>query len=63
MLKEGCEACNICLNFSTGSPNGRRPEFYDDGGIAECYSTNTECLPKDRAIIVLLDRLLKKRDE
>jgi len=64
MLKEIDEACNICSKLSSkhsGKPYNKYPQFTEDG-ILPCWGSDTECLPKDRAIIVLLDRLLKKLD-
>lgn len=64
MAEELPEACEICLKLSVKKgdiyPRLRDGEFYlcnalyGEGG-------NT-CLPKDRAMIVLLDKLLKKLD-
>ena len=56
------EACKICIaNASnSGKYNGISPRLEDNGGIISCYSGTTACLEKDRAIIVLLDKLLKK---
>ena len=62
------EACKICLEFKAeGQRQG--PHFVTEVisdveqiRFLECgYSGNqNRCLPKDRAIIILLDKLLKK---
>ena len=49
------EACQICQKYNLGE-NGY--------GVQDCGEGYTSmCLGKDRAIIVLLDKLLKKMDE
>lgn len=51
------EACNICKKFNS-------KDVKNGYGEKDCGGGETSvCLGKDRAIIVLLDRLLKKMDE
>lgn len=51
------EACKICKNFNPG--------YIKNGyGERDCGGNETSvCLGKDRAIIVLLDRLLKNLEQ
>lgn len=48
------EACEICMKF-----NFKKDRNYSDETTCGRFETSS-CLYKDRAIIVLLDRLLKK---
>ena len=66
--KQLLDACEICIKYNF-KKNIFRPEE-SDGCIStpsyingcDCHDGSV-CLNKDRAIIVLLDRLLKKMDE
>ena len=49
------EACKICLKFNPKRQN-YEPEYNNNGFFIGCG----DCLPKDRATIVLLDKLLNK---
>lgn len=62
------EACKICLananNHDIGEFSGKRPYWSESGFFNPCMDTvnngGSSCLPKDRTMIVLLDKLLKK---
>ena len=51
------EACKICMEFNV-ERGGSQSDQYGCGKFE-----TSSCLYKDRAIIVLLDRLLKKLDK
>ena len=57
------DACKICLDNTTNNFN-IRPHWNDSNEFVACYNyedePSTSCLPKDRTIIILLNKLLNK---
>jgi len=63
-IKELPKACQLCFQIQgKRSAPTDQPNFSNFGDFIPCRFNDTTCLPKDRAMILLLHRLLRKIDE
>ncbi len=60
-IKHLPKACQLCFSLQDKNSEPKdRPNFSNFGDFQACSYENTTCLPKDRAMLLMLHKIIKR---